>query len=141
LRQWVCFELFLAAARLQNAGDSGDKNQELRIHAGLLGFGKWGQSGDVLGTEWGHYQYVKKITHTYTFSPFNRSFLPHALPCAAPFALAAAGGSIDSRLGCPSLVPTTARPRPAIDRPGNGREKGSPMAPPLAALLSGLMAC
>jgi hypothetical protein len=47
LRPWVCLELFLAAARLQNAGDSGDKSQELRIHAGLLGFRQWGQNGDV----------------------------------------------------------------------------------------------
>jgi hypothetical protein len=125
---------FLAAASFQKCGDSGDKLQEFRIHAGLQPFKVRVQNGDKAGTVRGQYQYVKKITHTYTFSPFNRSFLPHALPCVVPFALAVAGGLIDSRPGCACLVPTTARPRPAIDRPGKGREKGFPMAPPLAAL-------
>ena len=94
-----------------------------------------------MGTDWGRYQYVKKITHSHTFSPFKRSFLPHALPCAVPFAPAFVGGLTDPGPGALRLVPTTARPRPAIDRPGNGREKGSPMALPLAALLFGLVAC
>jgi hypothetical protein len=84
---------------------------------------------------------VKKITHSHIFRPFKRSFLSHALPCAVHFAPAFVGGLTDLGPDALPLVPDVARPRLAMDTPGKGREKGSPMAPPLAALLSGLRAC
>ena len=58
-----------------------------------------------------------------------------------PFAPAFVGGLTDLGPDALPLVPDVARPRLAMDTPGKGREKGSPMAPPLAALLSGLRAC
>ena len=96
-----------------------------------------GQSGDNAGT-------ISVCEKNYSFTyiqTLQTSVLPHALPCAATFAPAFVGGLTDPGPGALRLVPATARPRLAMDNPGKGREKGSPMAPPLAALLSGLMAC
>ncbi|PUE06163.1 hypothetical protein B9Z48_20515 [Limnohabitans sp. WS1] len=55
---------------MKKCGDSGDKFKELRFYAGLKRFEVRGQNGDKAGTVWGQYQYVKKITHSHTFTPF-----------------------------------------------------------------------
>ena len=71
---------FLAAASFQKCGDSGDKWQELRIHAGLQRTEVRGQSGDKKGTKRGQSLYVKKITHSHTNRPpFFLPTLSHAL--------------------------------------------------------------
>jgi hypothetical protein len=71
---------FLAAAILKKCGDSGDKLEELRFYGGLRRFEVRGQNGDKAGTVRGQYQYVKKITHLHTFTPFFFAHL-RLLPC------------------------------------------------------------
>jgi hypothetical protein len=75
----------LAAAILKKCGDSGDKLEELRFYAGLRRFEVRGQNGDKAGTVRGQYQYVKKITHSHTFTPFFFAYLrllpSLVLPC------------------------------------------------------------
>ena len=53
-----------ALARLcvfENSGDSGDKPAKPKVGAGLEGARQWGQSGDRLGTERGHFYIVRMI--------------------------------------------------------------------------------
>ncbi len=136
-----CALRFLAAAILKKCGDSGDKSQELRIDAGLQRLKVRGQCGDKTGAKRGQYWYVKK-NYSFTYiQPLQTFVFAPCLALCCALRPAFVGGLTDLGPGVLCLVPATARPRPAIDSPGNGREKGSPMAPHLAALLSGLMAC
>jgi hypothetical protein len=124
------FLRFLAAASFQKCGDSGDKLQELRIHAGLQRTEVRGQSGDKKGTKRGQYLYVKK-NHSLTYKP--PLFLPtlsHALAdlVALPVLLAAPlPGAVCLLLAmaCP-VAPAFAHSEPPRPSPEMAAKRVSP---------------
>ena len=83
--------------------------EKVRFYAACSPFRKWGQSGDVLGTKWGHYQYVKKFTHSHIFGPFFACL--HPLPSLF-FALPARIAGAGARFWC--FVPVSNGPPMAL---------------------------
>ena len=101
-------------------GDSGDKRGVSSTHEGKPHVAKWGQSGDIAGTKWGHSYIVKKIILIpIVSSPFCPA--PAPPPASLWFWIHAHGGGYERdgpSLGTPSahrapvdnfcaLVPTT----------------------------------